>query len=166
MRGVYHPQLLTLLGAYPRSQVLVLEAGELQLDTNNTLQRVWEFLGVERVPAPTQEAMYQRWVLVYPVFMFYPPPLLLQGAQDCVHNILHPPPLPHTKCAATTGFLSSTPRLRRRRAGLFKGRSSMGMCPRWFGTCWSHCTSPLTRTCFNSWVAHSHGRLHQQDPVS
>ncbi|MEP7368268.1 MAG: sulfotransferase domain-containing protein [Dermatophilaceae bacterium] len=48
-RGLYAEQLGRLLDLFPRDQLLVLQSEELFADPRGQLDRVWDFLGLERV---------------------------------------------------------------------------------------------------------------------
>lgn len=48
-RGLYAPQLIRFLTAFPREQVMVVESGELRADPQRVMNEVYDFIGVPHV---------------------------------------------------------------------------------------------------------------------
>lgn len=54
-RGFYSAQLRRVFASFPRSQVLVLDNRDLRDELDNTLNRIWAFLGLDAPDSPPQQ---------------------------------------------------------------------------------------------------------------
>jgi hypothetical protein len=59
-RGLYVPQIKNLLRSFPREQLLILRNEDLSARHEDTLLRVYEFLGVEPVYLPPQDRVFSQ----------------------------------------------------------------------------------------------------------
>lgn len=87
-RGFYYQQISHIFNVFPRNQCLILRNEELRDNHSKTMNRVFQFLNVRQIEAPTQEFVHSGLYPPLPVSAERALKRLFRKDIECLENLL------------------------------------------------------------------------------